>query len=108
LILDKKTRLERSTYIWRSLLQNWQPSNPEWSAAVPLAVTHALPLLLLQTSAGIQNSSLHIEAFALGQNVLQLWESEMADMWQQQGKAAEVYMVPRGQAGRRAEEAVGR
>ena len=90
-------------------LQNWQPSNPEWNAADPLAATHALPLLLLQTLAVIQNRSLHIEVFALGPNVSQLllWESEMADMWQQQGHSAEVYVVQRRPAGRGAEEVDG-
>lgn len=90
-------------------MQSWQPSNPKWNAAVPLALTHALPLFLPQTSAGIQNRSLHIEAFAFGQNAFQLllWEPEMADMWWQQGKSGQVYMLHRRLAGRRVEETVG-
>jgi len=91
---QKETHLEGSSYICRLLLslQNWQPSNPEWNAEVPLAWTHALPLLLLQTLAVIQNTLLHIEVCALGQNVLQLllWESEMTDAPRQQGKHADV------------------
>jgi len=109
LIIQKKTRLERSSHICRLLLslQNWQPSNPEWNAAVPLAVTHALPLLLPQTLAVSQNTLLHVEAFALGQNTqLLLWESEIADAQWQQGND-EVYVVQRILAGRGVEEAVG-
>lgn len=111
MIVQKKSHLENSRCICRLLLgvQNWQPSNPKWNAAVPLALTRALPLVLPQTSAGIQNRWLHIEAFAFGQNGFQLllWEPEMADMWWQQGKSGQVYMVQRRLAGRRAEETVG-